>query len=285
MEIPRLDGVEHRFVQVGELRMHVAEAGRGTPVLLLHGFPQHWWQWREVIPALAREHRVIAPDLRGAGWTDAPARGYTSKQLGSDLLGLIDGLGLEKVWIVAHDWSSIVAFRLCLDHPERVAGYLCLGPHPFIRFDVRLLAGMRGLGFQFVIVTPFLGPRRLQAADFARSLLVNGSPGHEWTDDVLEVFTSRLRDPARARAGAELYRRFILPQEMTIMRGGYRSRRLTTPTRLLYSAGEAIDPALLAGFEDCAADMQLEVVEGAAHFLADERPQLVADRALQFFRD
>ena len=72
--LPVLKGVEHRFVDLPGLRMHVAEAGSGRPLLLLHGFPQHWWEWRKVIPELAQHYRVIVPDLRGAGWTDAPPR-------------------------------------------------------------------------------------------------------------------------------------------------------------------------------------------------------------------
>ena len=91
--IPELPGVEHRFVDAGGLRTHVAEAGEGEPLLLLHGWPQHWWCWRDLIPALAPHYRVIAPDLRGHGWTDAPPGGYEKEQLASDVLALVDALG------------------------------------------------------------------------------------------------------------------------------------------------------------------------------------------------
>ena len=70
---PEIDGVTHRYVDLPGVRMHVAEAGGGPPILLLHGWPQHWWIWRKVIPALAENHRVICPDLRGFGWSEAPA--------------------------------------------------------------------------------------------------------------------------------------------------------------------------------------------------------------------
>jgi hypothetical protein len=78
--LPRMEGsaswVRHRFVQTSRLRVHIAEAGEGEPVLLLHGWPQHWYAWRNIIPLLAANHRLISPDLRGFGWTDAPRHGY-----------------------------------------------------------------------------------------------------------------------------------------------------------------------------------------------------------------
>src|SRR6478735_5330910 len=109
-ELPDLGGVEHRFVKLPGLTMHVAEAGTGEPLLLLHGFPQHWWGWYKVLPALARRYRVIAPDLRGAGWTDAPADGYNSEQLVADVVALLDALELDRVKLMAHDWGALVGF-------------------------------------------------------------------------------------------------------------------------------------------------------------------------------
>ena len=73
-EMPEIPGVTHRDVKVNGLRIHVAEAGEGPPLLLLHGWPQHWWIWREVIPRLAPHHRLIMPDTRGFGWSEAPRR-------------------------------------------------------------------------------------------------------------------------------------------------------------------------------------------------------------------
>jgi pimeloyl-ACP methyl ester carboxylesterase len=81
--------VEHQFVEIPDLRVHVAQAGHGEPVLLLHGFGQHWWEWRDVLPALMDRYCVICPDLRGAGWTDAPAVGYTREQQMADAVALL----------------------------------------------------------------------------------------------------------------------------------------------------------------------------------------------------
>lgn len=75
-ELPQVEGVKHSYVDANGLRVHVAEAGDGEPLVLQHGWPQHWYAWRQVLPALAERYRVICPDLRGHGWTDAPDLGY-----------------------------------------------------------------------------------------------------------------------------------------------------------------------------------------------------------------
>ncbi len=88
---PELEGVAHREVKAGGLRVHVAEAGSGDPVVLLHGWPQHWYEWRHVIPLLAGERRVICPDLRGFGWTDAPDGPVDAETFATDTVALLDG--------------------------------------------------------------------------------------------------------------------------------------------------------------------------------------------------
>jgi pimeloyl-ACP methyl ester carboxylesterase len=95
--MPTVEGVSHRWVEARGLRFHVAEAGSGKdPVLLLHGWPQHWYEWRNLMPALAM-------DLRGFGWSDAPRDGYEKENLAADVLAVLDELGLERVKLVGHD--------------------------------------------------------------------------------------------------------------------------------------------------------------------------------------
>jgi pimeloyl-ACP methyl ester carboxylesterase len=104
MDLPAVEGVTHRWVQARGLTFHVAEAGGGEdPVLLLHGWPQSWYEWRSLMPALADRHRVVAMDLRGFGWSDAPRRGYEKENLADDVLAVLDELGIERV---GHDWGG-----------------------------------------------------------------------------------------------------------------------------------------------------------------------------------
>lgn len=286
--LPTLSGVEHAYVDLPGLRMHVAEAGAGEPVLLLHGFPQHWWEWRGIIPRLAPHYRVICPDLRGAGWTDAPAEGYTSEQQRADVLALLDCLGLDRVRLVAHDWSAIVGFQLAIHHPERIEQYVSLAtPHPWIRFRPAMLRGAWRLWFQPVIATPGVGPRLLARGDqrLARYLLEqDGADGALRSAEDREAFLAPLRQPERARAGSAIYRGLILPELRRIVTGAYRESRLDVPTLVLYgTADPALVPNVHGGYEANADDLAVEPIEGASHFLADQRPDPVADRILAFF--
>jgi pimeloyl-ACP methyl ester carboxylesterase len=218
--------------------MHVAEAGDGPPLLLLHGFPQHWWAWRKVIPGLAEHYRLICPDLRGAGWTDAPRDGYTSEQLVADVLALLDLLRVEKVDLLGYDWGGIVGFRVCLAHPERVGRFVALAtPHPYPDLHLRALLSVWRIWPMFAIATPGLGPWLLQTGRqrLPRRLMTGATRDPKvFPPDDVEVFVSRLTDPARARAGSILYRDFILAEARRSGAGAYRGTRLSTPTLSLY---------------------------------------------------
>ncbi len=285
---PDLSGVEHRYMNAGGLRMHVAEAGSGEPVLLLHGFPQHWWERRGVIPGLASQNPVISPDLRGAGWTDAPPSGYRRDQLLADVVALLDALGLDRVRVIGHDWGALVGFQLCLRHPDRVKQFISLAtPHPYLSFNVRLLRIFWRLWYQPVIAAPVIGSRLIGRGKqrLPRFLLHSDqASGHTWSESDTDLFVAQLQQPARAHAGSALYRGFIMPEARRIVAGAYRGTRLSTPTRVLYGAEDPIiSPELVGGYEPYADDLAQEVIDGAGHFIADQRPDVVVDRALRFF--
>src|SRR5947208_512585 len=119
--MPELPGVSHSFHEVRGVRLHVAEAGEGEPLVLLHGWPENWWCWRKIIGPLAESgYRVVAPDMRGYGWSDPAPDGYDKESLERDLIALLDALGLDRVQLIGHDWGGWVGFLACLNHPERI---------------------------------------------------------------------------------------------------------------------------------------------------------------------
>ncbi|MFJ5033002.1 alpha/beta fold hydrolase [Streptomyces sp. NPDC088560] len=126
--------IRHRIVRTNGIHMHVAEAGQGPAVLLLHGFPELWYSWRHQLPALAAAgFRAIAPDLRGYGRTDAPAdtRGYSLRNNLADLTGLCDALGLDSAALVGHDQGATIAWAAAQLMPRRFPAMIALGvPYP-----------------------------------------------------------------------------------------------------------------------------------------------------------
>jgi pimeloyl-ACP methyl ester carboxylesterase len=110
-----------QFVNAGGLRQHVVTGGDGPPLLLVHGWPQNWYQYRALMPALARDFTVIAVDQRGMGLTEKPKSGYDSATLANDLVALMDALGHERFSVVGLDTGMVISYALAADHPERVA--------------------------------------------------------------------------------------------------------------------------------------------------------------------
>jgi haloacetate dehalogenase len=110
--------IKHHTVHANGIRQHFLEAGSGPPVVLLHGFPETSFAWRFQIPVLAKNYRVIAPDLRGYGETDKPPGGYDKRNMANDLICLLNSLELKKIALVGHDRGARVATRFAKDHPE-----------------------------------------------------------------------------------------------------------------------------------------------------------------------
>ena len=110
-----------RYVDTGELRQHVVTGGDGPPLLLVHGWPQTWYAWRLVMPALARHFSVIAPDQRGTGLSGRPEDGYDTGTLAADLAALMEALGHRRFAVAGHDTGMWIGYALAADHPGRVA--------------------------------------------------------------------------------------------------------------------------------------------------------------------
>ena len=286
LEPPAVEGVSHRWVRARGLDFHVAEAGAGEDVVLcLHGWPQHWYEWRHLLPALADRHRVLAMDLRGFGWSDAPRDGYEKENLADDVLAVLDGLGIERVKLVGHDWGGWIGFLLCLRAPQRFDRYLALNIlTPWVDRRRALPQAWR-FWYQWLILAPGLGYRLHRGGSFVRRVLVGASVERSvWDEATLSAFADNLAEPDRARAGVQMYRVFNLREMAPIVSGRYARERLTVPTRMLFGTGDAaLRPELLEGYERHADDMQVELVPDCGHFIADEKPQLVAERARAFF--
>jgi pimeloyl-ACP methyl ester carboxylesterase len=285
---PPIAGVTHRLVNIGGLRLHVAELGQGEPLVLLHGWPQHWGMWRLLLPQLAERFRVVCPDLRGFGWSDAPSKGYEKERLTTDLLTLFDALGLERVRLMGHDWGGWVGFLLCLRQPTRIQQFVALNiPHPWQRLDWPLLTAMWRFWYQWVIASPIVGSWLLRRQPgFVRSVILRRSLVRKqaFSDEELMRYAARLQQPARSRASVQLYRSFLLREFIPLISGRYRSAWLRVPTLVLYGARDIfVSARLLRGPQALPELLTVELAPQSGHFIVQEYPELVLERARAFF--
>jgi pimeloyl-ACP methyl ester carboxylesterase len=277
--LPELSGVTHRFVQLGDVQIHVAEAGQGAPLVLLHGWPQHWWCWRHLIGPLARSYRVLVPDLRGFGWSQAPPGTYAKATFAADVLALLDLEGLERVSVIGHDWGGYAAFLLALEHPERLERLVALDIPPPWRgaFQLRHLTLPLLASYQVLLATPVLGPLALtNGPHLVRTLIRAGSgPQAQWTTEQLDSYADVLREPARARASSACYRTF-LTHEVAEHARRYQPAELSVPTLLLMGARSAIRQILEPAPEH---NLRVQTLPHAGHFLPEEAPEQVLELA------
>jgi pimeloyl-ACP methyl ester carboxylesterase len=180
-----------------------------------------------------------------------------------------------------------VGFLLCLRQPQRVERFLALGIlHPWQRLNLTLLRNLWRFSYQGVIASPRLGARliRQHPGLIGRLMRWDSAGRGPWHARDLLWYTEVLRDPARARASVLLYRTYLAREALPVLRGRYRCKRLRVPTLALVGARDVtVPPSLLRGYEPYADAMAIEVVTGAGHFLPEECPALVADRARAFF--
>jgi pimeloyl-ACP methyl ester carboxylesterase len=279
--LPEVEGVTHRYVNAGGVRLHIAEAGEGEPVVLQHGWPQHWYAWRLLIPKLAERYRVIVPDLRGFGWSDAPGKGYNAPQFAADLAALLDALEIEQTRLVGHDWGGIAGFILCVERPERVSRFVVMGTgHLWMKIRP---GDLPRFAYQLVIAAPLAGRLLVQHA------LEGFLKDPVWDEQTKRIYVDQFDESGRASATVSLYRSAVGTQLRRLVPGssaGAAALRLTVPTLFMQGSNDpVIKPHMLEGFESHAPDMRLEVLDGVRHFVPEQVPDVVAERALAFFSE
>jgi pimeloyl-ACP methyl ester carboxylesterase len=283
--MPDVAGVEHREVVVRGLRIHVALAGSpaGHPVVLQHGWPQHWYEWRHLIGPLAEAgYRVVAPDFRGFGWSEYPPdEDFRKETLVDDLIALCAALGYGRISLVGHDWGCWVGWLLCLRRPDLLDRAVLLSappPFPPDRIDPAALGRVGRLAYQLPIAAPL--PHVAKLAYFQRmGDLLGGRP-----PDEVEVYAATLAQRSQVRASTLLYRQFLTREVGPLIARRYAGQRLTVPVRylvgdqdLLFYEGLVDEPIPHAD-----ADYRGEVLRGVGHFIPDEAPELLRERVLGF---
>jgi pimeloyl-ACP methyl ester carboxylesterase len=285
--MPHVDGVEHDEVVVRGLRLHVALAGPpgGAPVVLQHGWPQHWYEWRHLFAPLAEAgYRVIAPDFRGFGWSEFPPdEDFRKDTLVDDLVALCGELGHRRISFVGHDWGCWVGWLLCLREPQLVERAVMLSvraPFPPDRVDPAALTRLLRLAYQLPLAAPMPTVGKQAVFKLIGSALNRG--GAAELD--FEPYSISLRQPSVTRASTLLYRDFLVHELPQLLAGRFRGERIGVPIRFLVGDRDPLYyPELVEEQATHIDDYEGEALSDVGHFIPEEVPDLLSARVLGFF--
>jgi pimeloyl-ACP methyl ester carboxylesterase len=293
--------LEHRFADLEDIRLHYVIDGPSDaePIVFLHGFPEYWGVWKQLLAAFAPTHRVIAPDLRGANQSGRPedVEAYRIERLVGDVLGLLDRLELPRVTLVAQDWGSLVGWSFLLRHRERVARYVTINvTHPAL-FDRDLrenpaqqqasayMLAFRAQGEALLLADGGAFADQAIFADArAHGAVISAEDEAEWK--------ALLSEPGHVTAGLNYYRAAeIGPPDGKGSKGGsnvvdgLRAEDLRVDTPVLVIRGDG-DPYLLPsgldGLEKLAPNSRIVHIPEATHWVSLEHPERVTALVREF---
>lgn len=271
----------HLMVDTPGLRTHVATIGDGKPVVMLHGFPEHWWQWQEIAPAIAeRGYRVICPDLRGQGWTSADDPRIELETRLHDLLAILDALDIDRAHVVTHDLGAITGMHFAYANPERVHTTVQLSVPPgFMSFSPKLMPAFSHLP-RLLMHRP---GQSLGKAAFGTQYLA-----HPLSPAARAAYLDVLQRPEVSEAVRPLCRGMVAREALRLIGGSYKKKWLEPPTIVAFGRQdhpwtEETVRHICRGHERYAARFELSFVEDAAHFITDDAPTAVTELALRWF--
>ena len=272
--------LEHHSVQLNGIKQHYVKSGSGPAVLLLHGWPQTWYEWRHVMGRLSDTFTVVAPDLRGFGYTSKPASGYDAATIASDLAALTSHLGLKDVTVVGHDWGAVFGYVYAASSPGQVSALgIVEMALPGVGVMEQAMSPAPGgnflwhMGFQSVPDIPELlisGKERTYLQWFFEHFAYD--PSAIGAAD-LDEYTAAITQVGALRAGLAVYQDFFATAAQV---AAHAKTPLKIPVRAF--GGEACLGGLtLASVKPVAPNAQGGVIERCGHWAAEERPDFVEE--------
>jgi len=277
----------HHTATVNGIQLHYVMGGRGDPIVLLHGYPQSWYEWRYVMPDLANNYTVIAPDLRGFGDSSKPMAGYDGKTIAEDIYQLITQLGFNKIFMVAHDVGSQPAFSYTAEHPDNVTKLVIMDfPYPGFLPPAFGQNGPWWFSFYQTRDIPEVliqGKEREYISTFMKGLAYNPDA---ITEKDVDVWVSHLKAPGGLRGSLEHFRAFPID---AVQNNETAKSKITTPVLAL---GGDIYPALggdypgnfaFSSLQSLATNVKGVTVPQSGHWIPEEQPKFVVEQLLKFF--
>lgn len=313
-----MEKIEHTTVATNGINMHIASIGTGPVILFLHGFPELWYSWRNQLLSLSSlGYRCIAPDLRGHGDTDAPPSSatYSGIHIAGDLVGLLDHLGIDQVFLVGHDWGAMMAWYFCWFRPDRVKAlvtlsvpffprnptikfvdglraslgddyYFCWFQEPgvaeedFARMDTAILMKKLFSVFDDLLFIPKdIGFSGLQISDTLPSWL---------TEEDINYYAKKF-DQKGFTGGLNYYRAADLTWELTAPWTGLQvkvpSKFIVGDQDIVYKMPGVKEYVQNGGFKKDVPNLQdVVVMEGVAHFINQEKPKEISKHIYDFIK-
>jgi len=269
----------HGKITTNGIQLHYVTQGEGPLMLLLHGFPEFWYSWRHQIPEFARDHTVVALDLRGYNDSDRPQSrsAYHMDELVADVKGAIASLGYDRCILVGHDWGGAIAWQFVYRYPAQVDRLIILNlPHPAkfaqgLRTWQQLARSWYILFFQLPLLPELLLQANLSRSmeQTFRGMAIDKSA---FSDADIKVYTTALAKPGALTAALNYYRNLLplllSPTDWPIL--------FQTRTLMIWGENDvALGKELTEGTEDYVQDFQIRYIPNCSHWVQQEQPQLV----------
>lgn len=274
----------HAEAETNGVRLHYVEQGKGPLILLLHGFPEHWYSWRHQIAPLAEaDFRVVAPDLRGYNRSEKPRGGYDIKNLTKDVRGLIRALGERSATVVGHDWGGVIALQFPIDYPQACDRLIVMNA-PLIRSWYWGRRNYPNNTYALMMQIPGLAERRGWAdidATTRRVFQAVSSDSEAFSDEDIETFANALKQPRALSSAMKYYRSIYWPD--WFLTWPDRNKRIECPTQFIWGRE---DRAVRLPFMEEAAervdDLRTVLIDDAGHWVQQEKPAEVTAAMLSF---
>ncbi len=301
--------MEEKYVETNGVKLHTVIIGpdSGEPMILLHGFPDFWYGWKDIILGLKDEFKLIVPDMRGYNLSDKPEGfdNYTIELLVDDIKGLSEALNLSKFYLVGHDWGGPVAWGVAEKYPELIKKLIiCNGPHPIVMANAigkhkeqqqassYILEFIKPNSAKLLMDNDFQILKAVMDMDFDTlkelfgGLEVNDVSELPKRDKVLsdfdkEKYVEAWSQPGAINAGLNYYRAAV----KAMSKRGDWTGIINVPTLVIHGMQDmALTPKILEGLEDYVKDLKIVRIENASHWVMFDAPELVIKSIREFVR-
>ena len=299
------DEIEEVFVETNGIKLHTVLIGSGKPLILLHGFPDFWYGWKDIMLGLKNEFSLIVPDMRGYNLSDKPEgrENYTLELLINDIKGLSESLNLGKFYLVGHDWGGPIAWAFAGMFPELLEKLILInGPHPLVIRD--LIANdndqRNASSYMFEFIKPD-SANKLMENDFQILKAVLNTDFQNLADllrgsgidDISEIpkrekslskfdeekYVKAWSQPGAVNAGLDYYRAAFTEQLI----GNKWNGEINVPTLVIHGMNDvSLTPKILNGLEDYVKDLKIVKIEDASHWVMVDAPDIVNSNIRKF---